>query len=172
MADHSVSWLNTDPKSLNMMTWDFRTSDLLKTQTNSQLSLSDHSVTSRLTRSAEKLHWNTKRTQYWLSICLTREDVCGTQYLVLHERSSWPSWRSRFLLSGSLLYEDVAGGKKWFVHHHHFHLSHTPRWFASTPPIKMVTEQTTNQSIRWCPKLVRVSPNVSDVQRLGRCVPA
>ena len=57
----------------------------------------------------------TKRTQYWLSICLTWEDVCGIQYLALLERSLWLSWWSRCLLSGSLLYKDIPGGKKQFV---------------------------------------------------------
>ena len=79
--------------------------------------------------------------QYWLSICLTWEDVCGTKFLALLERSLWLSWWSHCLLSGLLLYEDIAGGKKWFVYHRHFRPSHTPRWFASTPPIKMVMEQ-------------------------------
>ena len=88
--------------------------------------------------------------------------------------------------------------------------SHTPRWFISTPPIRMVIQLTNNQlenpmaqtadsqppqtlhveleqttsawlrklptqlntPNRFVPDLVLVSPNVSDVQRLGRSVPA
>ena len=56
----------------------------------------------------------TKCTQNWLNI-LTWEDVCGTQYLALIERSLWLNRWSCCLLSGSLLYKDIAGGKKWFV---------------------------------------------------------
>ena len=141
-----------------------------------------------------------KCTQYWLSIHSTWEDVCGLQYLALLNRSFWLSWWSCCLLTGSLLFEDVAGGKTWFVYNRHFSPSHTPRWFASTPPIWMVIEQLAhnqrikrrpvlrtatlsdfaswigpdtgfqklptqlNEPNRFVPELVRVSPNVSDVQ--------
>ena len=37
---------------------------------------------------------------------------------------------------------------------------HTPHWFASTPRIRMVIEQTTNQSIQWRPILRQ--PTFSD----------
>ena len=82
-----------------------------------------------------------------------------------------------------------------------FRPSHTLCWFASTPPIRMVIEQKSNpptaDTLRLCklnltrhcppiqklptqlntlnrfvPELIRVSPDVSDIQSLRQCVPA
>ena len=120
-----------------------------------------------------------KRTQYWFSIRLTREDVCGL--------NAWHTWKMTMVM----LTLALCALKLVMIpsdHHRHFRPTHTPRWSASTPPIREsngsdVQQPSSSDFACWIraynvpTQLNRPNRNVpdlvsSDVQRLGRCVPA
>ena len=88
------------------------------------------------------MHRKTKRTQYWVSISPTPEDICGL--------NTWHTWTmTKVMLTLALCALGLVMIRSH--HHRHFRPSHTPRWFASTPPIRE-----SNGSDIW-------QPNYSDI---------
>ena len=147
-----------------------------QTQTNSQLPLSNHSVASRLTRSASLRHAASSTVACTFCICAT----CNKR-VTLHENRKWQNGVHR--KTKHTQYSAPLTHRADSLAHNQSENPMAQTADSQPPQTSHVESEQTSARLRKLPTQlntpnvfvsdhVRVSPNASDSLRLGRCVPA